>query len=193
MLCRHPGIFFQYPSSLRTNRLPARRRHLVRSRLTGCVKDAGRRRRDVNCMFMRTLQGGLRSVGLYQQCRSDCNLSSGGGRATLGLLLSDNYEFGYGCLFEVRGRRCPAGSFCSGGAPPQICPPGSFCEAGASAAVLCPAGTFGATPGLVNASCSGVCAFCAAGATAPVSSSQSPSQRRTASQTASQSRKHVTH
>ena len=47
-----------------------------------------------------------------------------------------------------------------------ICPIGSYCHSGER--ILCPAGTYGADPGMQNASCSGNCSagyFCAAGST----------------------------
>ena len=83
---------------------------------------------------------------------------------------------------------CAAGWFCPSGstnATAVVCPPGSYCEAGAAAPVLCPAGTFGDTPGLETASCSGECALCGAGATAFISSSQSASASASESSTPS--------
>lgn len=110
-----------------------------------------------------------------QQCYGNCGPSAQAGSAVLGFFLDYYTDHGYGCLFDVRGMRCIAGNFCSGGAPPRLCPAGSYCEAGASAPVPCPRGTYGATQGLVNASCSGVCTLCDSGATAFISNSRSQS------------------
>ena len=66
---------------------------------------------------------------------------------------------------------CPAGSWCAGGSTqPQQCSRGTFCPANASRPIECAAGRFGSTPGLTNASCSGVCTlghFCEAASSIP--------------------------
>lgn len=67
--------------------------------------------------------------------------------------------------------RCQAGSFSfSGFAPCTPCAPGTYSsETGSQNCLLCPAGTFGDHAGLETASCSGGCASCTAGSTAPLS------------------------
>ena len=50
------------------------------------------------------------------------------------------------------------------------CPQGSFCPPASNKYFLCPAGFFGASPGLTNAVCSGLCnagRICDAGSTSP--------------------------
>jgi hypothetical protein len=64
---------------------------------------------------------------------------------------------------------CPAGSYRSAPwASCAQCAVGSYSLLGADACTLCPGGTFGDTPGLTNASCSGACSAgheCPAGST----------------------------
>ena len=68
---------------------------------------------------------------------------------------------------------CAAGTIApsSSSAACTYCPPGTYSLAGAVACTLCPAGTYGAQAGLTTAACSGVCASCPTGSTAPASPS----------------------
>ena len=68
--------------------------------------------------------------------------------------------------FNVSGTSClpcPAGSFCTGGAP-TLCPPGSACPPGSITPAPCPSATFASTG-------APTCTPCPAGATSPANSS----------------------
>jgi hypothetical protein len=67
---------------------------------------------------------------------------------------------------------CLTGKYCpSGSTTPTACPTGSYCPDG-KIKVFCPSGTFGATRGLKDRSCSGLCTpgfYCPEGSVSPVS------------------------
>ena len=137
MYLRPLDTFFQYPSSTRTCLLHPSQ--CASSRLTEYVIKG--RSYEVACLALALEFFSQRNesyVSMNPPCRGNCPLAAAGGRATLGLYLDRNNDAGYGCLFDVRGTLCAAGSFCPGGGPAADCPPGSFCAAGSSAPEPCP-------------------------------------------------------
>ena len=90
-------------------------------------------------------------------------------RCAVGLLGSNETEYQ---TMSNCGGSCPSGFFCPSTPTlePLICPSGNFCPMGSANPIACPAGSYGATPGLSSASECVPCprgAWCSAGITIP--------------------------
>ena len=113
--------------------------------------------------------GNFCNYGRRKQCGSAASYSIPGQHVCA--TVSDiHYSTGGSAQNRTGEQVCPPGTYCTGGVK-YPAPAGAYAERGVNASAAttpCPAGTFGATPGLVNAACTGLCDeghYCPSGST----------------------------